>query len=162
MQTFDVDLFVIGGGSGGVRAARMSAQRGARVALAEAVGTGGLGGTCVNVGCIPKKLYSYAAHYGHGFHESAGFGWEGAAPRFNWQTLKNNRRTEISRLNGVYQKLLVGNGVRVINGYARFVDAHTVEIATTVDGKPVTERVTAKHILIAVGGQPSVAEFPGR
>lgn len=157
MQEFNADLFVIGGGSGGVRAARMAAQRGARVSLAEAGGLSGMGGTCVNVGCIPKKLYSYAAHYAEGFDESHGFGWVGPAPTFDWDTLKDNRRTEISRLNGVYQKLLVGNGVDVINGYARLVDAHTVAI-DTAEGK---QTVTAKHILIATGGRPYVPEFPG-
>ena len=105
MASFDFDLFVIGGGSGGVRAARMAAQRGARVALAEVLGTDGLGGTCVNVGCIPKKLYSYAAHYGEAFEESHGFGWEGEKPLLNWSTLKTNRAREISRLNGVYSNL---------------------------------------------------------
>ena len=104
MKIFDTDLFVIGGGSGGVRAARMAAQRGARVTLAETGGMDGLGGTCVNVGCIPKKLYSYAAHCAEGFEESHGFGWEGAAPTLNWSRLKDNRRTEISRLNGVYRQ----------------------------------------------------------
>ena len=93
MQTFDFDLFVIGGGSGGVRAARMAGQRGARVGLAEVAD---MGGTCVNVGCIPKKLYSYAAHFADSFEESHGFGWEGAAPTFNWEVLKTNRAKEIS------------------------------------------------------------------
>jgi glutathione reductase (NADPH) len=113
---YEFDLFVIGGGSGGVRAARMAAQRGVKVALAEAGGvhgshggdgglTGaGLGGTCVNVGCIPKKLYSYAAHFAESFEESHGFGWEGAAPTLNWATLKTNRAKEISRLNGISSK----------------------------------------------------------
>jgi glutathione reductase (NADPH) len=96
MSAHDFDLFVIGGGSGGVRAARMAAGRGARVALAETLGTDGLGGTCVNVGCIPKKLYSYAAHYADAFEESHGFGWEGDKPRFNWATLKANRAKEIA------------------------------------------------------------------
>ena len=152
MTTFDFDLFVIGGGSGGVRAARMAAQRGARVALAEVLGTAGLGGTCVNVGCIPKKLYSYAAHYAEAFEESHGFGWEGAAPTFNWETLKNNRRQEISRLNGIYLNLL--KTVTVFNAFAMLVDAHTLK----VDGKTVT----AKNILIATGGRPFVPEFAGR
>ena len=167
MQTYDFDLFVIGGGSGGVRAARMAAQRGAKVALAEAGGvhgshgddgslTGaGLGGTCVNVGCIPKKLYSYAAHFAESFEESHGFGWEGAAPTLNWETLKNNRSNEISRLNGVYGKMLDGAGVTVILSRAKLVDAHTVE---TADG----QQYTAKSILIATGGQPSVPEIAGR
>ena len=128
MPTYDFDLFVVGGGSGGVRAARMAAQRGARVALAEAGGTDGLGGTCVNVGCIPKKLYSYAAHYSEAFEESHGFGWEGAAPKLNWATLKANRKKEITRLNGIYLKLLENTGVQVINGFATLVDANTVEV----------------------------------
>jgi len=145
-----VDLFVIGGGSGGVRAARMAAQRGARVALAE---SGALGGTCVNLGCIPKKLYSYAAHYGEAFEESHGFGWSGPAPSFDWATLKRNRAIEIMRLNGVYEKLLVGAGVQLMRGRARLRDAHTVE----VDG----ERVGAKYILVATGGAPHRPEFPG-
>jgi glutathione reductase (NADPH) len=159
MNHFDFDLFVIGGGSGGVRAARMAAQRKqggvpVRVGLAEALGTEGLGGTCVNVGCIPKKLYSYAAHYSEAFEESHGFGWEGAAPTFNWATLKKNRKAEISRLNGIYLNLLKGSGVQVFNAFARLLDGHTLEVS----GK----RITARHILVATGGQPHVPEFKGR
>ena len=151
---FNFDLFVIGGGSGGVRAARMSASRGARVAMAEAGGTAMLGGTCVNMGCIPKKLYSYAAHFAESFEESHGFGWEGAAPTLNWAKLKANRRAELSRLNGIYLTMLNGAGVKVINGFATLIDAHTVEIDGT--------RYTAKSILIATGGTPSVPHFTGR
>ena len=154
MTHFDFDLFVIGGGSGGVRASRMAAQRGARVALAEAGGPAMLGGTCVNMGCIPKKLYSYAAQFAESFEESHGFGWEGVAPVLNWATLKTNRRNELARLNGIYLNLLTGAGVTVINGFASLVDAHTVEI----DGR----RHTAKNILIATGGTPSVPHFKGR
>jgi len=146
----EYDLFVIGGGSGGVRAARMAAQRGARVALAEA---GALGGTCVNLGCIPKKLYSYAAHYGEAFEESHGFGWHGEAPSFDWETLKRNRAIEIMRLNGVYEKLLIGAGVQLLHGRARLADAHTVEVAG--------ERLRAGHVLVATGGAPHPPEFPG-
>ena len=167
MQTYDFDLFVIGGGSGGVRAARMATQRGATVALAEAGGvhgshgddgglTGaGLGGTCVNVGCIPKKLYSYAAHFAESFEESHGYGWEGAAPVLNWETLKANRKQEISRLNDIYGQLLGGAGVTVIFSRAKLVDTHTVEMA---DGK----QYSAKSILIATGGHPSVPDIAGR
>ena len=154
MSTFDFDLFVIGGGSGGVRAARMAVQRGARVAMAEALGTSGLGGTCVNVGCIPKKLYSYAAHYGESFEESHGFGWEGEAPKLNWARLKANRKKEISRLNGVYQNLLSGSGVKLIDAFARLVDAHTVEVGG--------QKISARHILIATGGTPHVPHMQGR
>jgi glutathione reductase (NADPH) len=145
-----VDLFVIGGGSGGVRAARMAAQRGARVALAE---LGALGGTCVNLGCIPKKLYSIAAHYGEAFEEARGFGWSGPAPSFDWATLKRNRAIEIMRLNGVYEKLLAGAGVQLLRGRARLADPHTVEVGS--------ERVRAGSILIATGGAPHRPDFPG-
>ena len=151
MESFDVDLFVVGGGSGGVRAARMAGQRGAKVALAEA---GDLGGTCVNVGCIPKKLYSYAAHFAEAFEESHGFGWQGAAPTLDWGLLKTNRAREITRLNGVYLQLLTGAGVQLLRGFARLLDAHTVE----VDG----QRITAQHILIATGGTPHVPAMVGR
>jgi glutathione reductase (NADPH) len=152
MRTFDFDLFVIGGGSGGVRAARMAAQRGARVALAECAE---LGGTCVNVGCIPKKLYSYAAGYAESFEEAAGFGWTlDGPPRFDWGRLKANRAREIERLNGVYRSLLEGAGVTVIQGWASLADAHTVQV-----GK---KKHTARYILVATGGMPFVPELKGR
>ncbi len=152
MATFDFDLFVIGGGSGGVRAARMAAQRGARVALAEAAA---LGGTCGNVGCIPKKLYSYAAGYAESFEEAAGYGWHlPQAPRFDWARLKAQRAQEIARLNGVYAALLKNAGVQLVTGWAQVADPHTVE----VDGR----RHTARHLLVATGGQPFVPEIPGR
>lgn len=151
MQTFDFDLFVIGGGSGGVRAARMSALRGARVALAE---VSAMGGTCVNVGCIPKKLYSYAAHYAESFEESHGFGWTGAAPAFDWEVLKANRAREISRLNGIYVQLLENAGVKIVKGWARLLDAHTVEVDE--------QKFTARNILVATGGTPSVPAIAGR
>ncbi len=150
MTQFDFDFFVIGGGSGGVRAARMAGQRGVRVAMAE---SGALGGTCVNVGCIPKKLYSYAAHFAEAFEESHGFGWQGDAPALDWAKLKANRAKEISRLNGIYLNLLQGAGVRLLAGHAQLVDAHTVQ----VNG----ERFTAQHILVATGGTPSVPPVPG-
>lgn len=163
MSAYDFDLFVIGGGSGGVRAARMAAGRGARVALAETLGTDGLGGTCVNVGCIPKKLYSYAAHYAEAFEESHGFGWAGEKPVLNWSTLKANRSKEISRLNGVYANLLRGSGVAVVNGFARIDGANAVTVATlNADGSPGHQRFTAANILIATGGTPFVPHFVGR
>ena len=163
MNHFDFDFFVIGGGSGGVRAARMAAQKGVRVALAEAQGTDGLGGTCVNVGCIPKKLYSYAAHYAEAFEESHGFGWQGDAPKLDWATLKARRAQEISRLNGVYANLLRGSGVTVLNGFAQLLDAHTVRLATlNADGSPGHQTLTAAHILVATGGTPHVPHFQGR
>ncbi len=153
MSDFDCDLFVIGGGSGGVRAARMSAQRGARV---EKNAT--FGGTCLNVGCIPKKLYSYASHYAEAFAEAAGFGWDVAPPVFDWGRLKANRAAEITRLNGVYENLLRNAGVGVLRGWARIADAHTV-LVRQEDGE---RRVRAKHILVATGGTATVPELPGR
>ncbi len=158
---YDTDFLVIGGGSGGVRAARMAAARGARVALVESGGTAGLGGTCVNVGCIPKKLYSYAAHYADDFEESHGFGWHGVAPRFDWDTLRQNRRRELARLNEVYLKMLLGSGVDVINGYARVVGPQAVEIDGRAHGAATPARLTAGHILIATGGRPQLPAFPG-
>ena len=155
MAEFQYDLFVIGGGSGGVRAARVAAQRGARVALAEAAA---LGGTCVNVGCIPKKLYSYAAHYAHDFEEAAGFGWDIASPSFDWNRLKVNRAREIALLNGVYEQLLVAAGGELLRGWAELLDGHTVQLRTT-EG---VQRYTARHILLATGGAPVVPSFPGR
>jgi len=151
---YDCDLFVIGGGSGGVRAARMAAQRGARVVLAEAAA---LGGTCVNVGCIPKKLYSYAAHFAHDFHDAAGFGWDVAPPKLDWARLKAHRAKEITRLNGVYQQLLAGPGVEILRGWAQLVDGHTVKVRNAAGEKSFT----AAHVLIATGGTPSVPSFPG-
>ncbi|KQP47674.1 glutathione-disulfide reductase [Pseudorhodoferax sp. Leaf274] len=151
MDKFDHDLLVLGGGSGGVRAARMAAQRGARVALVEAAA---LGGTCVNVGCIPKKLYSYAAGYAEAFEEAAGFGWNVPAPRFDWATLKANRAKEIGRLNGIYRDLLKASGAEVVEGWGMLSDAHTVQVGT--------RRLTARHILVATGGTPFVPEIAGR
>ena len=151
MTVFDFDLLVIGGGSGGVRAARMAAQRGAKVALIEAKA---MGGTCVNVGCIPKKLYSYAAHFAEAFEASHGFGWVGPAPVLDWSALKANRAREITRLNGIYLQLLKGAGVQVIEGWAMLADAHTVAVGA--------QRYSAKNILIATGGKPSVPDIAGR
>lgn len=162
MSAFDFDLLVIGGGSGGVRAARMAAQRGVRVALVEMQGVSGLGGTCVNVGCIPKKLYSYAAHYAESFEESQGYGWEGESPRLNWHTLKTRRAAEITRLNGVYAQMLRGAGVTLIDAFAALEGDHLVRLSTlSADGSPSHRRVTARHILIATGGRPHVPHFQG-
>jgi glutathione reductase (NADPH) len=150
MPSSDFDLFVIGAGSGGVRAARMAAHRGARVAVAEHAP---LGGTCVNLGCIPKKLYSFASHFAEAFEESHGFGWSGPAPAFDWNLLKANRAREISRLNAIYGTLLVDAGVIVLNGRARVVGANAVEVNGAVH--------TAANLLVATGGWPVVPEFPG-
>lgn len=152
VSEFDYDLFVIGAGSGGVRAARTAAATGARVAIAE---DRYLGGTCVNVGCVPKKLYSYAAHFHDAFEDSTGFGWTlPEAPRFDWATLRDNKIAEIKRLNGIYGRLLESADVRLINGRAKVVDAHHVAVAG--------ETVSAEKILVATGGWPWVPDFPGK
>jgi glutathione reductase (NADPH) len=149
---YDFDLFVIGAGSGGVRLARMSAAMGAKVAVAE---DRYLGGTCVNVGCVPKKLFVYASHVAEELEDGSGYGWHHSGQlSFDWPTLIANKNTEIQRLNGIYQSLLVNAGVAVINGRARFVDAHTVD----VNG----QRFTAERIVIASGSWPFVPEFPGK
>ena len=150
MPQYDFDLFTIGGGSGGVRASRVSASYGARVALAE---VDRLGGTCVNVGCIPKKLFAYAAHFRGDFEDAASFGWTVGEPRFDWSTLVANKDREIARLNGVYERLLVNAGVTIVRGRAKLVDAHTVEAA----GK----RYTARHILIATGARATIPGIAG-
>ena len=155
MDSFDCDLFVIGGGSGGVRAARMAAQRGARVVLAE---SSALGGTCVNVGCIPKKLYSIAAHFHHDFTDARGFGWDVAGATLDWARLKHNRAHEIRRLNGVYDHLLRTAGVELLHGRARVAGPHAV----TVQMAGGERTVTARHVLVATGGRPALPEIPGR
>ena len=156
-HSWDVDLIVIGGGSGGVRAARMAATRGAKVVMVE---SGAMGGTCVNVGCIPKKLYSYAAGYSEAFAEARGYGWqvpEGIA--LDWNALKTARATEITRLNGIYEGLMRAANVERINGHGRLVDAHTV--AVSLDGQDVRQ-LTAAHILVATGGKPVLPDVAGR
>lgn len=155
MDTFDCDLFVIGAGSGGVRASRMAAQRGARVVVAEG---SALGGTCVNVGCIPKKLYSEAAHFSETFEDAAGFGWDLGSVRFDWARLKSRRAAEIARLNGVYDGLLRNAGVRLMHGWARLTGPHTVAVRG-LDGQE--QQVTARHILLATGGRPQAPTGPG-
>ncbi len=149
-MTYDFDLFVIGAGSGGVRAARFAAGYGARVAVAE---SRYLGGTCVNVGCVPKKLLVYGAQFADEFEHAEGFGWTPGQASFSWPTLIANKNREIERLNGIYRKLLVGSGVTLVEGHARLLDEHRVE----VDGNTYS----AERILIATGGWPHVPEIPG-
>ncbi len=151
MDKFDYDLFVIGAGSGGVRAARMSSSFGARVAITE---DRYLGGTCVNVGCVPKKLLVYASHFSEDFENARGFGWKVDTTDFNWQQLIKNKNTEIERLNGVYAKILDSNGVERFEGHGTLVDEHTV----TINGK----NYSAERILIATGGWPSIPDIPGK
>ena len=150
-MAYDFDLFVIGAGSGGVRASRFAAAYGAKVAVAE---SRYLGGTCVNVGCVPKKLLVYGAHYADEFEQASGFGWSLEDAQFDWAQLIANKNREIERLNGIYRNLLVNSGVTLLEGHARITAPHEVE----VEGK----RYSAKHILIATGGWPQVPEIPGR
>src|SRR5215210_3391491 len=147
MSDFDVDLFVIGGGSGGVRAARIAAGYGAAVMLAEEYR---MGGTCVIRGCVPKKLLVYASRFKDEFEDAAGFGWTVAHPRFDWATLIRNKDAEIARLENVYRSNLVSAGVEVLDSRAVIEDAHTVRIATT------GARVRAGIILVATGAHPTL------
>ncbi len=150
MEKYDYDLFVIGAGSGGVRAARMAAGFGAKVAVAE---DRYMGGTCVNVGCVPKKLYVYASEFSKSFSDARNFGWDSSKPAFNWATLRDNKKREISRLNGIYSRLLEGVKADVIDGRGRIADAHTVAVG---------ERTfSAGKILVATGGWPHIPRFPG-
>lgn len=149
-MTHDFDLFVIGAGSGGVRAARFAADFGARVAVAE---SRYLGGTCVNVGCVPKKLLVYGAHFSEEFAHAAGFGWSVDGTSFDWPTLIANKDREIQRLNGIYRNLLLNSGVELLEGHARLLGPNQVE----VNGKTYS----AAHILLATGGWPFIPAFPG-
>ena len=149
-MAYEFDLFVIGAGSGGVRAARFAAGFGAKVAVAE---SRYLGGTCVNVGCVPKKLLVYGAHFAEDFEQASGFGWSLGEADFDWATLIANKDREINRLNGIYRNLLVNSGVSLIEGHAKITGPHEVEI----NG----QRHTANHILIATGGWPQIPDIPG-
>ncbi|WP_273755287.1 glutathione-disulfide reductase [Bartonella sp. MM73XJBT.G] len=144
MDSFDFDLFVIGSGSGGVRAARLAGGLGKRVAIAEEYR---IGGTCVIRGCVPKKLYVYASQYAKEFKKSIGFGWKYADPIFSWKKLVAAKNKEISRLEGLYRQGLENNNVHIYESRATFIDDHTLELSTT------GERVTAEKILIATGAK---------
>jgi len=149
MAEYDYDLFVVGAGSGGVRAARVASELGARVAVAE---MGRLGGTCVNVGCVPKKLFVYGSHFAYDFRDARGYGWT-AEPSFDWATLLENKDREIARLNEIYGGLLERAGVELMSGRAQIVDPHTVAIAG--------EQRSAGRILVATGGRPIIPDIPG-
>jgi len=150
MAAYDYDLFCIGGGSGGVRASRMSASYGARVAVAEEYR---YGGTCVIRGCVPKKLLVYAAHFAEDFEDAAGFGWTVGERQFSWPRLIANKDREIDRLNGIYIRLLKNAGCEVLDGRAIIEDQHTVRVGD--------RRMTARYILIATGGAPVKPAIPG-
>ncbi len=150
MSEYQYDLFTIGAGSGGVRASRLAAGLGAKVAVAE---KSDLGGTCVNLGCVPKKIFSYASRFSDDFEDAVGFGWDAQRPDFQWRRLVEHKNAEISRLNGIYGTMMEKAGVTILNGHARLLDPHTVE----VNG----QTYTAKTILVATGGRPRVPPIPG-
>jgi len=150
MSQFDFDLFVIGAGSGGVRAARISASHGARVGICE---ESRVGGTCVIRGCVPKKLLVYASHFAEDFEDARGFGWETGPAQFSWPKLIQAKDAEIDRLNQVYLRLLSDSGVMLYNGRGSFIDQHTLQVGD--------ETVTAERILIATGGTPWAPDIPG-
>jgi len=143
------DVFIIGGGSGGVRCARILAQHGKKVAIAESKHWGGV---CVNLGCVPKKLFVYASHYGRIIEDAKGYGWE-TSTNFNWQQLIQNKNQEIARLNKIYQNILAKNGVEMFEGEASFLGKNHLKV-----GK---EEVTAKHIIIASGSSPKTPQISG-
>ena len=150
MEQYDYDLFVIGAGSGGVRACRIAASLGAKVGVAE---ERYFGGTCVNVGCVPKKLFSYAAHYHDDLEDARGFGWSSPGFEFSWETLIRNKDIEINRLKGIYRTILDNNEVTVYEARARIEGPHEL----CIDDR----RITAKYILLAVGGWPWIPDYPG-
>ena len=149
-MTFDFDLFVIGGGSAGVRCARIAAGHGARVGVAE---ERFWGGTCVNVGCVPKKIMVNAAEYGMWAEDAAAFGWDIATHGHDWAKLAAARDAEVARLSAIYDRLLKGAGATTFDARATFLDAHTIDVGG--------QRVTAERIVIAVGGQPHRLDIPG-
>lgn len=158
MPSYDYDLLVIGGGSGGVRCARTAAAHGVRVGLVEAQR---LGGTCVNVGCVPKKLLAYGAHYAEDFEDARGFGWSVQGISFDWPTLVANQAQEIARLNGVYERLLDRVGVEILRAWGVVTGPHEVELRP-VEGSGSPQRVTARYIVVATGGKPWLPpDLPG-
>jgi Pyruvate/2-oxoglutarate dehydrogenase complex, dihydrolipoamide dehydrogenase (E3) component, and related enzymes len=151
MTQYDYDLFIVGAGSGGVRAANMAAAQGVRVAIAE---ERNLGGTCVNLGCVPKKLLVYASQFRVEFEAAAGFGWTMGESSFNWSRLIANKNDEVKRLHAVYRSRLQKSGASIISGRAKLLDAHTVAVDAT--------QYSAERILIATGGWPFVPDIAGK
>ena len=142
-MSYDYDLFVIGAGSGGVATARRAAEYGAKVGIAE---DDRLGGTCVNRGCVPKKLMVYASHFPKDFKAASGYGWTVGESEFDWNTMITAVNNEVTRLNGIYQRLLDNSKVEIYREHGKFIDSHTVQVGD--------KTVTAEKILIAVGGRP--------
>ena len=150
-MSYDYDLFVIGAGSGGIASARRAAQYGAKVGIAE---FSDLGGTCVNRGCVPKKLMVYASHFSTHFESAQGYGWSPAQSTLDWEKMITAVNNEVTRLTGIYQRMLDNSKVDIFREYGQFVDAHTIALGD--------QKVTAEKILIAVGGKPSTpSTIPG-
>ncbi|MEL6554810.1 MAG: glutathione-disulfide reductase [Cyanobacteria bacterium J06621_11] len=149
-MAYDFDLFVIGGGSGGIATSRRAASHGAKVAVAE---DDRLGGTCVNRGCVPKKLMVYASHFPKYVSESHGYGWKTQDGEFSWEEMITAVTNEVKRLNAIYQRMVDNAEVKVFPSRARLIDSHTVEVGD--------QKVTAERILIAVGGEPVKPDIPG-
>jgi glutathione reductase (NADPH) len=149
-MSYDFDLFVIGAGSGGIATARRAAEYGAKVGIVE---SDRLGGTCVNRGCIPKKLMVYASHFPSQFEEAQGYGWSPVKSTLDWPYMVKAVNDEVARLNGIYARMLDGSKVKIFQGHGQFVDPHTIAIGD--------QTVTADKVLIAVGGKPVKPDFPG-
>jgi glutathione reductase (NADPH) len=149
-MTYDFDLFVIGAGSGGIATARRAAEYGAKVGIAE---NDRLGGTCVNRGCVPKKLMVYASHFPNFFEEARGYGWSEVKSALNWEAMITAVNNEVDRLNGIYQRMLDNSKVELFSSHARFIDPHTIEVGDT--------KVTADNVLVAVGGKPFLPNILG-
>jgi glutathione reductase (NADPH) len=150
IMSYDFDLFVIGAGSGGIATARRAAEYGAKVGIVE---SDRLGGTCVNRGCIPKKLMVYASHFPSQFEEAQGYGWSPVESTLDWPYMVKAVNDEVTRLNGIYGRMLDGSKVELFQGHGKFVDPHTIAIGE--------QTVTAEKVLIAVGGKPIKPDFPG-
>lgn len=149
-MSYDFDLFVIGAGSGGIATARRAAEYGAKVGLAE---FDRLGGTCVNRGCVPKKLMVYASHFPELFTDAQGYGWSAVKSSLDWEKMITVVNNEVTRLNGIYQGMLDKSKVELVQGYATFIDAHTIKVGD--------RQLTADKILVAVGGHPVKPDIPG-
>ena len=150
MAKYDFDLFVLGAGSGGVRASRLAAQLGVRVAVAE---ESRVGGTCVMRGCVPKKLLVMGAHFADDFADAEGFGWTVEGASFDWARLIAAKNAELNRLESVYNRILRDNGVTLVEGRGRLVDPHTVEVGGRT--------YTTERVLVATGGRPVLPNVPG-
>jgi glutathione reductase (NADPH) len=157
-MSYDFDLFVIGAGSGGIATARRAAEYGAKVGVAE---YDRLGGTCVNRGCIPKKLMVYASHFPELFTDAEGYGWSAVKSQLDWPKMMTAVNGEVTRLNGIYQRMLDNSKVELLEGRGKFIDHHTIQVGDSLRDGKAERTVTADKILIAVGGVPVRPDIPG-